>query len=254
MKPRNSRRLEIVRLGSFPPGAAGGSPSLIRRRLQFFTMSGPLLLGHRGARATRSVPENTLASFDLALAHGCDGFEFDVRGTADGRALICHDPKIHGVDIALAGPAQLTGLPTLAQVLARYQERAFLDIEVKVSGMEQAVLESLRLHPPRRGYFVSSFLPEVLHTMRALRPDVPLGLLAETSSQLAAWPAVPAEFVLPHDTLIDINVCNQLRSAEKKIVVWTVNSRERMLYCRHLRVDGIISDETELLGRLSAEG
>ena len=217
-------------------------------------MSGLLLLGHRGARATRSILENTLASFDLALSHGCDGFEFDVRRTADGRSLVCHDPKIHGVDIALAGPAQLTDLPTLAQVLARYQDRAFLDIEVKVSGMEQAVLESLRLHPPRRGCFVSSFLPEVLHTLRALRPDVPLGLLAETPSQLAAWPAVPGEFVLPHYTLIDINVCNQLRSAGKKIVVWTVNGWERMLHCRHLRVDGIISDETEILGRLNAEG
>jgi hypothetical protein len=45
----------------------------------------PLLLGHRGAR--RAAPENTLAAFDLALQHGCDGFEFDVRRTLDGRSL-----------------------------------------------------------------------------------------------------------------------------------------------------------------------
>ena len=44
----------------------------------------PLLLGHRGARAEKSISENTLASFDLALAQGCDGFEFDVRLAADG--------------------------------------------------------------------------------------------------------------------------------------------------------------------------
>ena len=30
----------------------------------------PLLLGHRGARAIKSIPENTLASFDRALAGG----------------------------------------------------------------------------------------------------------------------------------------------------------------------------------------
>ena len=31
-------------------------------------MTRPLLLGHRGARAVRSIPENTAASFDRALA------------------------------------------------------------------------------------------------------------------------------------------------------------------------------------------
>jgi glycerophosphoryl diester phosphodiesterase len=57
----------------------------------------PLLLGHRGARGIRSIPENTIASFDRALADGCDGFEFDVRLTADGEAVICHDPVFRGV-------------------------------------------------------------------------------------------------------------------------------------------------------------
>ena len=37
----------------------------------------PLLLGHRGAGAHKVIPENTPASFDQALADGCDGFEFD---------------------------------------------------------------------------------------------------------------------------------------------------------------------------------
>ncbi|MCU1303492.1 MAG: glycerophosphoryl diester phosphodiesterase, partial [Candidatus Sulfotelmatobacter sp.] len=50
----------------------------------------PLLLGHRGVRAEKSIPENSLPSFDLALAQGCDGFEFDVRLSADGQAVICH--------------------------------------------------------------------------------------------------------------------------------------------------------------------
>ena len=44
----------------------------------------PLLLGHRGARSEKSIPENTLASFDLR-SPGCDGFEFDVRLTAEGK-------------------------------------------------------------------------------------------------------------------------------------------------------------------------
>jgi len=58
----------------------------------------PLLLGHRGAR--RKAPENTLTAFDLALAHGCDGFEFDVRCTADRYFVLCHDLQIADLPVA----------------------------------------------------------------------------------------------------------------------------------------------------------
>src|SRR5438105_6134792 len=108
-----------------------------------------LLLGHRGAR--RHAPENTLAAFDLALAHGCAGFEFDVRSSADARAVICHDGDHCGVKIATsrydallaAGPA----LALLDNVLARYAARAYLDIELKAAGAEPATVALLRDHP-----------------------------------------------------------------------------------------------------------
>src|ERR1700681_1548881 len=90
----------------------------------------PLLLGHRGARALKSIPENTLASFDQALADGCDGFEFDVRLSADGKPVVCHDPQTGGVEIARTSARQLAGLPQLQDVLARYEDNAFLDIEL----------------------------------------------------------------------------------------------------------------------------
>ena len=60
----------------------------------------PLLLGHRGARVSTGTPENTFASFDLALEHDCDGFEFDVRLAACGTAVVCHDPKVGKLAIA----------------------------------------------------------------------------------------------------------------------------------------------------------
>ncbi len=212
-----------------------------------------LLLGHRGARATRVIPENTLASFDLALAHGCDGFEFDVRRTADGRALICHDPHVGEIEIAHAGPGELPGLPDLDQVLARYQASAFLDIELKVTGLEPAVLHSLRAHQPQRGYVVSSFLPEVLLMLRKLDEHLPLGLLCETPAQLAAWPRLPAQYVLPHYTLINVDVCGALRQDERKVIAWTVNRKESMQEFLKMGVDGIISDNTETLAKLRGE-
>src|SRR5450755_4596674 len=57
------------------------------------SMNRPLLLGHRGARASRHLPENTLASFELCLEQGCDGFEFDVHCSSDKQGVICHDAE-----------------------------------------------------------------------------------------------------------------------------------------------------------------
>jgi glycerophosphoryl diester phosphodiesterase len=209
-----------------------------------------LLLGHRGARATRSIPENTLASFALALAHGCDGFEFDVRRTADGRALICHDPTIREIEIARAGPSELTDLPDLDQVLARYHASAFLDIELKVAGLEHAVLQSLRSHPPQRGYVVSSFLPEVLLALHKLDDRLTLGLLCETQPQLANWPRQPVQYVLPHHTLMNIDLRRKLQSEKRQVFTWTVNRKASMLQFQEMGVDGIISDDTRTLAEL----
>src|SRR5882724_5935788 len=122
------------------------------------TRQRPLLLGHRGARASVSVSENTLASFDLCLQHGCDGFEFDVRGTRDGVPVVGHDASFRGVGLSgvNAGdlaPWQAQGfLPTLEKVLRRYSPLCFLDIEIKDAGLEIQVLELLRQHPPQHGY------------------------------------------------------------------------------------------------------
>jgi glycerophosphoryl diester phosphodiesterase len=209
------------------------------------------MLGHRGARATRSIPENTLPSFDLALEHGCDGFEFDVRQSADHHALICHDPTFHGVAIAEAPAADLAALPTLQQVLARYQASAFLDIEIKVHGLEAGVLQALQSHPPARGFVVTSFLPEVLHVLRQSDTDLPLGLICETPAQLALWNALPAQFVMPHVTLTDIDLITAVHAAGKKLFTWTVNRPAQIHQFIDMGVDGIISDDTEMLGKLN---
>ena len=160
-----------------------------------------LLLGHRGARSTRSIPENTIASFDRALEHGCDGFEFDVRLTSDGRAVVCHDPKVGSIDVARAQPGDLPDLPVLGEVLARYSNQAFLDIELKVAGLESAVVEALQRHRPERGLVVSSFLPEVLCELRCRDPRFPLGLICDTEHQLAQWRMLPIDCLIPHHRL-----------------------------------------------------
>ena len=209
-----------------------------------------LLLGHRGARSTKSIPENTFASFDQALADGCDGFEFDVRVTADGQAVVGHDPQSRGVKIACATIQQVSWLPLLQDVLARYRDSAFLDIELKVPGLEPMILNLLREYPPSRGFVVSSFLPEILRSVRGKSPVVPLGLICETKSQLDGWRQSAVEYVIPHQTLASTELIRKLREAGKKILVWTVNNQAGMRRFAKAGVDGIISDDTKLLGEI----
>jgi glycerophosphoryl diester phosphodiesterase len=211
-------------------------------------MSLPLLLGHRGARAFRQIPEHTLASFELCLRHGCDGFEFDVRLSADGQAVICHDATIGGMKIKDTASESLP-LPTLEDVLRQFAPRAFLDIELKVAGLGLQTLAELRKHSPQKGYVVSSFLPDVLTAIHDLDPAIPLGFLCETRDQIRGWRQTPAEWVIPQFKLADGKLVELVHAAGKRIMVWTVNRTERMRELAELGVDAIISDETELMVR-----
>jgi glycerophosphoryl diester phosphodiesterase len=207
-----------------------------------------LLLGHRGARAEKSIPENSLASFDRALESGCDGIEFDVRLSTDGQAVICHDPKVRGLEVARCHAAQLA-LPYLSEVLKRYSASAFLDIELKVPGVEAVTLGLLRKFPPQRGYVISSFLPEVLREVHDLNDGTPLGLICETPEQMSHWPRLPVQYVISDRKLVTRESADEIKQKDKKVLVWTVNSVKEMKRFADLKVDGIISDDPEKLMR-----
>ncbi len=209
-------------------------------------MKRPLLLGHRGARASSHIPENTLASFELCLQHGCDGFEFDVRRSSDGQAVVCHDPHVGGLEIART-LANSLALPTLEEVLRLFGSRAFLDVELKVGGLEADVVTLLQQHPPQKGYVVSSFLPEVITTIHNLGPSIPLGFLCEKQDEICHWRELPVAWLIPNAALAGQGLIREVQAVGKKTMVWTVNRVERMRELTALDVDAIISDETELL-------
>jgi glycerophosphoryl diester phosphodiesterase len=208
----------------------------------------PLLLGHRGARALRTIPENTMESFDRALADGCDGFEFDVRLTEDEEAVVCHDAKVSGYEVSRTPAKQLSRLPRLRDVLQRYRD-SFLDIELKVKGLERITLDLFLRHKPRRGFVVSSFQPGALKSVHALDATVPLGLICESTTQLRLWGELPVQYVIPNHALVDAELIRKIKGAGKKILVWTVNAPVDMRRFADLGVDGIISDDTSLLCR-----
>ena len=130
-----------------------------------------LVIGHRGASA--EAPENTLAAFQRAAELGVDGFEFDVRVTADGVAVVIHDPTLDRTtgraDLVATTPlarlreadagARFTAdggrsypwrgrgvvIPTLDEVLDAFPATPLI-IELKVSEAQAAVSDALVRH------------------------------------------------------------------------------------------------------------
>ncbi len=216
-------------------------------------MPKPLLLGHRGARACRAISENTIPSFDLTLKHGCDGFEFDVRLSGSGTPVICHDDQVGGMRVTDPNFDDQSAVPNLTDVLARYAQRAFLDIELKVTGLDSELLIALKSNPPQRGYVVSSFLPEALTDLRMRDGHIPLGFICDRKKDLELWRDLPIQYVIPHYTLVSSKLIEQVHTNAKMLVTWTVNDRTSMFRLAEWGVDGIISDETELMVKTFAK-
>ncbi len=241
-------------------GEAGGGA---RRRGR------PLLLGHRGAR--NYAPENTPAAFELALQHGCDGFEFDVRLTADRRAVVCHDATLGGLEIAqstfgalahhsyekhfpkllttahgaMAGEARFL---CLEDVAVGFGPRAFLDIEIKVAGLEDAIVKAFGEASSPKGCFVSSFLPDALRSVHA-RTAIPLGYICDEHNKLEEWRRLPIRYLAPHWKLVERDLVEKAHAAGVRVFVWTVNDANAMRKFAEMGVDGLISDDTRLLAR-----
>lgn len=222
-----------------------------------------MLLGHRGAR--KYAPENTLEAFELALEHGCDGFEFDVRATADRRLLIWHDATVKRMRVASAvyanlceraqrgwrhkakNPAKATPIPCLEEVIVAYADRAYLNIEVKVPGIEAEVAQAVAAHQPQRGYLISSFQPEVVLKLRSLNADLRVGWIVSDLRLLASWRTLEMDVLVAHYSLVSRGLVEAVHSADRKLFTWTVNRPRLMLEMADWGVDAIISDDTRLL-------
>ena len=215
-----------------------------------------LLLGHRGS--LRHAPENTLESFEIALEHGCDGFELDVRLTVDRHAAVFHDPAVAGLivsdatfgELREAASANRIHVPSLREVWTRFAKRCFLDVELKVPGLEEHVLALYAAEPPKHGMLVSSFVPEVVESLHRAAPQIPLGYICKDPAKLDRWRDLPITTAVVHFSLISAELLAEMRAAQKKIYSWTVNAEQEMRRLRDLGIDGIISDDTAHLGRV----
>lgn len=195
-----------------------------------------LVVAHRGASAL--APENTLEAFEMAIEVGADMVEFDVRVTADGTLVVCHDPLPPVPYSELS-----TKPPTLAQVVETCDGRIALDVEIKVSGVEADVLAVVRTRFATDEFVVTSFLDDVVRASKQQCPELRAGLLLAPDHVFTAGHRFDADFLAPHVALLDEAALEDAR----ELVVWTVNDAERLRRClADSRLDAVITDDPEL--------
>ncbi|MFV8817065.1 glycerophosphodiester phosphodiesterase [Haliea sp. E17] len=158
------------------------------------------LVSHRGEHDGKLVRENTLQAFADASAAGVWGIECDIRWSADGQPVICHDPDLQRVfgaqqRVAECTLAQLGGiapdLPTLQALVAQFGGRNHLMLELKADsrGATLARRQSLQqlLSPlePGRDFHILALDPALFELVSFLPPSACLPVAQTNTRKLS---------------------------------------------------------------------
>jgi len=113
------------------------------------------VVGHRGAKGL--VPENTLPSFERAIALGCDATECDVHLSADGHLVVCHDATVDRTTNGTGRIGEMTlaelraldagcgaPIPLFAELLSLVEGRITLLCELKGEGTADPAVAAVR--------------------------------------------------------------------------------------------------------------
>lgn len=230
------------------------------------------VVGHRGAAGL--APENTLASFEAAIAAGADCIELDVRRTSDGHAVVFHDltvdrfvPGARGrsvsrhsldemrrIDVGAALGAPGCFVPSLEETLECIGNRVRLNVEVKGSGADGL----LALDPAGRALkdrglgdaLLSSFHEPVLRRARESFPDQPRAFIVDERSGgdvVARAAGAGCAALHPSLSLATVQLVARCRDARLAVRAWTANAPEEMRRLMALGVDGIVTDRPDVL-------
>jgi glycerophosphoryl diester phosphodiesterase len=242
------------------------------------------VFAHRGGSAL--APENTCAAFDNGLALGADGLELDVHLSRDGRVVVHHDPTLDRTT-NLTGPivartadelaradagsrfrrgdatpfaGQGVGVPTLAEVFARYRDARVI-VELKVNSVElaRAVVEVVRAAAAIDRVCLGSFGRRVLREARRLEPAIATSASREEVRwalyrSWVRWPVSRA----PYDGyqvpewagrthVVSPPFVDMAHRAGLGVQVWTVDADADARRLLGWGVDGLITDRPDLI-------
>ena len=230
-------------------------------------------VAHRGAG--KLAPENTLAAMRAGAGFGYRMFEFDVKLSGDGTAVLMHDATLDRTTnasgrvsaLAFAELAKLDagawhspayageGVPTFARVAAWLLANGHLaNVEIKPSpGSERETGAAVALDaralwkgatvPP----LLSSFSEEALAAARAAAPELPRALLLNVlpDDWLARCRALDCVALDTNHLALSAPVVAAAHAAGLKVACYTVNDPARVRELEAWGVDCVITDAVD---------
>jgi glycerophosphoryl diester phosphodiesterase len=235
-----------------------------------------LVVAHRGASATE--PENTLAAFDAALSAGADAVELDVRLTADGVAVVLHDPDvsastdgsglIHEMSLAEVKRLDASGgrgprqeVPTLAEALGVIADRGGVDLEIKnlpgepafdspQEAILEATLEELEASAHPGPVLISSFNWLTIERSKQLASDIPTGFLTiaaiDAHAALVYTRRAGHDYVLPQTpALLEAGegLVKEAHDEDVRVGTWVADDEATLETLFRWGVDAIASND-----------
>jgi glycerophosphoryl diester phosphodiesterase len=238
----------------------------------YLTPAPPRVLAHRGLAL--EAPENTMRAFIAALDAGATFLETDVHATADGVAVIAHDPSLDRVagrdivieqtlwqDLSEIDLGQSEGVPGLREALLALPDARWnidLKSDAAVVPAVRAVVEAkaasrvlLTSFSERRRRQALALLPEVATS--ASQPMVVRALAAQRLGLQRALARVlePVEALQVPRRHRGIEILTErsiaaFRAAGVEVHAWTINDPAEMQELLAMGVDGIVTDRCDL--------
>lgn len=146
------------------------------------------IVGHRGARGL--APDNSRAGLRLALQYGVDQIEVDLRLTADGVVVLCHDRSVASSDgsrVAIADTAladlkaDSPDMLTLDEAITYVNRQTRLMLEIKEPRATAATIDTIKRYLDKgwqaADFMIASFRYAPLAACKAALPAIELVVL-----------------------------------------------------------------------------
>ena len=232
----------------------------------YLDVGGPIAFAHRGG--TSVAPENTMAAFQYAVDIGYRYLETDVHRTRDGELFAFHDPDLGrtcGIDRSIVemtssevAEARVDGehpIPRMADLFEAFPQARF-----NIDAKSDESVEPLSALVTRFGAIdrvcLASFKRSRLRRLEELLGPRLLTALSPTEiASLRFAGRVPggghrAAQVPPRAQRIEVVTEGFVSTAHLRgiaVHVWTIDDRAEMERLLDLGVDGIMTDDPDLL-------
>ncbi|MHA1124952.1 MAG: glycerophosphodiester phosphodiesterase [Candidatus Heimdallarchaeota archaeon] len=215
----------------------------------------PLIFGHRGSSIRE--PENTMRALQAAIQEGADGVEFDVRITKDREIVIIHDAMINRTSNGRGKVKKFNysellefdfgkgeKILLLKDVLKKYGNKYWINIEIKETGFESEIVEMLRELKITEKVVISSFKKSALIIITKLTTDIPLAyLFNKPINNFTKLQKLKFTSIHPGKLFVNKQLMQAANKANLKVRVWTVDNFKEAKRLAKLGVDGIITND-----------